>query len=491
MFPTRAESLENNPPRDEERVISTLKAYAAYKDSGVPWLGQVPEHWDVRRFKYLLRERDMRSAEGVEQLLRVSQFTGVTERRRTDGGGEPDTRAESLIGYKRVEPNDLVVNIMLAWNGSVGVSSFPGIVSPAYCVYRFNASAQPWYFHHLLRSPAYKARIKAVSTGVVESRLRLYSDDLYRLEGLLPPLAEQTAIVRFLDYMDRRIRRVIHARQRQIKLLEEYRQALIHQAVTGQIDVRTGKPYPAYKDSGVPWLGQVPEHWEVCNTRDVAQVINGYPFDSSKFSQTIGIPLIRIRDLNKTRTTVRYDGAFVESARVNPGDVLIGMDGDFTVGTWRGSEPALLNQRMCCVRAANAATERFLAYLLPLPLKEINEVTWSTTVKHLSSGQVERFKFALPPLPEQTAIVDYLDAQTAKNDAAIAATRREIELLREYRERLIADVVTGKVDVREVAARLPEEPPEEKGEADIEPMDEDHNESTDEYDETEESEDTS
>jgi type I restriction enzyme S subunit len=153
-------------------VIPMLKPYPAYRDPGVFWLGEVPEHWEVRRFKYLLRESDVRSSEGTEQLLQVSRFTGVTERKRADGGDEPDTRAESLVGYKRVDPNELVVNIMLAWNGSMGVSPHSGIVSPAYCVYRFGATTEPWYYHHLLRSPTYKARIKAVSTGVVESRQR-------------------------------------------------------------------------------------------------------------------------------------------------------------------------------------------------------------------------------------------------------------------------------------------------------------------------------
>ena len=221
-----------------------LRSYSAYKDSGIPWLGDVPAHWDVRRLKYLLQESDTRSVDGSEQLLRVSQYTGVTERNSTDDGDEPDTRAESLVGYKCVEPNDLVVNIMLAWNGSMGVSQYHGIASPAYCVYRFRMDAYPWYFHYLLRSPTYKARIKAVSTGVVESRLRLYTDDLYRLEALLPPLPEQTVIVRFLDHADRRIRRYIHAKQKLIAMLEEQKQAIIHQAVTGQIDVRTGPALP-------------------------------------------------------------------------------------------------------------------------------------------------------------------------------------------------------------------------------------------------------
>jgi type I restriction enzyme S subunit len=231
-------------------MIDGLKPYPEYKDSSLAWLGDVPAHWQVRRLKYLLRERDTRSMDGAEQLLRVSQFTGVTERRRVDGGDVPDTRAESLIGYKRVESNELVVNIMLAWNGSMGVSSYSGIASPAYCVYRFGPAAKPWYYHHLLRSPAYKGQIKAVSTGVVESRLRLYTESLYRIEALLPPVGEQIAIVRFLDYADRRIRRYIRAKQKLIKLLEEQKQAIIHRAVTRGLD-----PSVRLKPSGVAWLG--------------------------------------------------------------------------------------------------------------------------------------------------------------------------------------------------------------------------------------------
>lgn len=219
-------------------MIQHLKPYPAYKDSDVAWLGQVPEHWSERRLKYLLRERDARSETGTEQLLSVSQYAGVTERKRSDSLEEPDTRAESLVGYKRVDPGELVVNIMLAWNGSMGVSRYAGIVSPAYCVYRFEALAEPWYFHHLLRSPVYKARIKAVSTGVVESRLRLYTDDLYRLMALLPPLPEQTAIVEYLDAQTAKIDAAISAARREIELLREYRERLISDVVTGKVDVR-------------------------------------------------------------------------------------------------------------------------------------------------------------------------------------------------------------------------------------------------------------
>ena len=199
-------------------MTESLPTYPAYKPSGIPWLGEMPAHWEVRRLKYLLRERDTRSVDGSEQLLRVSQYTGVTQRKPLGDDEEPDTRAESLVGYKCVSPQDLVVNIMLAWNGSMGVSQFPGIVSPAYCVYRFGEHTHPWYFHNLLRSPTYKGHIKAVSTGVVESRLRLYTDDLYRLEAICPPLPEQAAIVRFLNHADEQIQRYIAGKERLIAL---------------------------------------------------------------------------------------------------------------------------------------------------------------------------------------------------------------------------------------------------------------------------------
>ena len=222
----------------------------------------------LRCAKYILHERDVRSSNGKEQLLRVSQYTGVSQRNRPDGLEEPDTRAESLVGYKCVERNNLVVNIMLAWNGSMGVSRFKGITSPAYCVYRFGTAACPWYFHHLLRSPIYKARIKAVSTGVVESRLRLYTDDLFCLEAVLPPYQEQAAIVRFLDHANGKIERAIRAKRKLVALLNEQKQAIIHRAVTRGLDPAKLKP------SGIPWLGDVPEQWKVTRIKNEFHRLN-------------------------------------------------------------------------------------------------------------------------------------------------------------------------------------------------------------------------
>jgi type I restriction enzyme S subunit len=201
--------------------------------------------------------------------------------------------------------------------------------------------------------------------------------------------------------------------------------------------------YPKYKASGVEWLGDVPEHWDVKPVKSLASIVNGYPFDSKLFDGAEGYPLVRIRDLNMVEAATYYKGEFVESAAITSDDVLIGMDGDFNVGRWRGEGRALLNQRMCCVRGNNHIFTRLLEYSLPIPLKAINEVTYATTVKHLASSQVEKTSVAIPSdVAEQTKIAAFLDQETSKIDALVAEQRRLIELLKEKRQAVISHAVT-------------------------------------------------
>ena len=202
--------------------------------------------------------------------------------------------------------------------------------------------------------------------------------------------------------------------------------------------------YPRYKDSGVEWLGEVPEHWEVRPVGSLAEVVNGYPFDSRLFdSGDAGFPLVRIRDLGQVHTEAKYLGAFIERASITSDEVLIGMDGDFNVGRWLGTGLALLNQRMCCVRAKTPLQTRFLEYALPTPLRLINDITYSTTVKHLASSQVEKTRVAQPPSEvEVQQVVFFLDEEVAKIDALIAEQQRLIELLKEKRQAVISHAVT-------------------------------------------------
>src|SRR5690606_11673657 len=176
-----------------------MRTYDSYKDSGIDWLGVIPSHWEVKRIKYLFKEINERSFDGNEDLLSVSQYTGVTRKSDKLQEGDLLTNASTLEGYKVVRKRQLVSNIMLAWNGSLAFSEFDGITSPAYCIYELTSDDNYKYFHYLLKTDLYKSEFKRNSSGVIESRLRLYTEDFFRIWSILPPLHEQEAIARFLD----------------------------------------------------------------------------------------------------------------------------------------------------------------------------------------------------------------------------------------------------------------------------------------------------
>jgi type I restriction enzyme S subunit len=444
-------------------MIAGLKPYPEYKESGLSWLGLIPKHWKVRRVKYLLREIDARSKTGKEQLLRVSQYTGVTQRTTINGSAESDSRADSLVGYKNVGINDLVINIMLAWNGSLGVSRYEGIASPAYCVYRFNGSVLPWYYHELLRSPAYKGRIKIASTGVVESRLRLYSDDLGRIEGIIPPLEEQTAIVRFLDWANGRFERTIRAKQKIITLLNEQKQAIIHRSVTRGLD-----SYVPLKPSGIPWLGDIPAHWEV---RPLKQLLVRMDYGTSVNGRGVGeIRVLNMGHIQDGKVNIPQNGSLHSMPmglllekydllfnRTNSPD-LVGK-----VGLFMGdaSDNVTFASYLVRLRVRSEINPYWMNYLLNSTLFWRYARSQALVSLHQANLNSTRYGQMAIPVPstheEQKNIVEHIWSLISGIERTITCLKREIDLLREYRTRLVADVVTGKLDVREAAAKLPVE----------------------------------
>lgn len=205
--------------------------------------------------------------------------------------------------------------------------------------------------------------------------------------------------------------------------------------------------YPAYKDSGVEWLGVVPEHWSVERISHRFQLRNGFPFDSAQFAPE-GEKynrLIRIRDLSPNNNLAYTAELCPKAGLISDGDVLIGMDGDFNAVLWNNGA-AKLNQRVCALRGLSDAETKYLLYSLPGPLKIINDTAYSTTVKHLSSGEVLYTRLALPPEPELRTIVHHLDCETARIDGLVAKKTRFIELLREKRQALITHAVTKGLD---------------------------------------------
>jgi len=217
-------------------VTKGLNKDTPRRDSGIPWLGEISEHWRIERAKWLFTERDDRSDFGDEVLLTVSHLTGVTSRAEKDVNM---FMAESLEGYKRCQAGDLVINTLWAWMGAMGVARQSGIVSPAYNVYQPVAELNPEYVDLLVRTPRFVEEITRYSKGVWSSRLRLYPEGLYEAWLPVPPLDEQQAIVKHVQTETQKLDALAGATERTIALLQERRSALISEAVTGQLDLET------------------------------------------------------------------------------------------------------------------------------------------------------------------------------------------------------------------------------------------------------------
>jgi type I restriction enzyme S subunit len=376
-------------------------------------------------------------------------------------------KAESYVGHKLCWPGDLVINSLWAWMQGLGFSQHFGLVSPAYSVYRPKPDLASGfrYFHYLLRSSAYKWELMTRSKGVWLSRLQLSDAAFLDMPIMIPPPDEQNAIVRYLDYVDRRVRRYIAAKRKLIALLNEEKQAIIHQAVTRGLD-----PDVRLKPSGVEWLGDVPEHWEVSRLKYVATVQTGITLGKHYGSTALEErPYLRVAnvqngflDLNQV-TWIKVPSAEAASSELRVGDVLMTEGGDRDKlgrgAIWRGEVAGCLHQNH--VFAVRAERERllpeFLVLLMTSPYGRLYfdlTAKQTTNLASTNSTTLKALPILLPEVSEQVALLDQIAQQTAYLEETIVDTWKQIDLVREYRARLIADVVTGKLDVRAVAADL-------------------------------------
>ena len=204
-------------------------------------------------------------------------------------------------------------------------------------------------------------------------------------------------------------------------------------------------PHVNLTDSKISWIGEFPEHWSLKRINDLATVSYGHPFDSAKFNADIGTPLVRIRDISSNSTDIRFDGDVPNYSLIGNGDILVGMDGDFNTAWWQGGTAAL-NQRVALVRAADEITQRFIYYALPFNLKVINDITFYTTVKHLSGEDIKKTLISIPHDDERKAVVSYLDQETARIDALISEKQNFIDRLKEKRQAMISHFVTKGLD---------------------------------------------
>ncbi|MDO3657059.1 restriction endonuclease subunit S [Acinetobacter genomosp. 15BJ] len=431
--------------------------YDVYKDSGLHWLGVIPDNWKIIKNKFLFNEINLRSFKSEHELLSVSQYTGVTKKSERIEVNEFLTNSNSLDGYKVVSKGDLVSNIMLAWNGSLGVSSYDGIVSPAYAVYRLVNNCCKEYFHYLLRTDLYKAEYKRQSTGVIESRLRLYTENFYAISSILPPLKDQQIISNFLKLKEMQIDQAIAIKEQQIALLNERKQIVIQQAVTKGLD-----PNVKMKDSGLEWIGKIPEHWQLSKLRYLGVTQNGISAGSEYFGS--GYPFVSYGDVYKNRQLPLVVDGLAKSSiadqknySVLEGDVFFTRTSEtvdeigFASICYQTIEKATFAGFLIRFRPTNAnyITKEFSKYYFNAQMmrtyfvKEMNLVIRAS----LSQELLKNLIVLLPSIDEQKAIASYLDRQMDAINELIGLQMSAIQKLKEYKTTLINDAVTGKIKV--------------------------------------------
>ena len=440
----------------------SLPRYPKYKGSGVKWLGEVPSHWQVVRYKQVFRERDERSVDGSETLLSVSAYTGVSPRIEIIDEGEHLSRAESLVGYKVCHPNDLVMNIMLAWNRGLGVTRYYGIVSPAYSVFEVTNGAAPRYLDYMLRSDQATLYFKAFSSGVVDSRLRLYPDTFGSLFCALPQEPEQVAIADFLDRETAKIDALIAEQEKLLVLLAEKRQAAVSHAVTRGLN-----PNAPMKDSGIPWLGEVPVHWEILPIKRVTLSIEqgwspqceSYPIESSEEWGVLKVGCVNGGVFTATENKkLPKDLEPIGAYTLKQGDLLVSRANTRELVGSAAVVPEdhrnlLLCDKLYRLRVHNTSCDpwfvsAFLGTSRARSQIEIEATGTSSSMLNIGQFVILELPIGLPPIEEQRRIVHFVADEAGRLDRLRREAERAIDLLRERRSTLIAAAVTGKIDVR-------------------------------------------
>ena len=457
-----------------------LRPYRSYRPSGVEWIGAVPEHWMIAGIK---RRYDIQLGKMLQTRRRSAGDVEVRYfRARHVQWFRVDANADSWMWASLEERERFGVvpgDLLICEGGEGGRCAIlermdaEHVIQNALHRVRPRGRGSNRFLQYVLRTVATAGWLESLTDKATIAHLT--KEKLGALRIPLAPPSEQALIARFLDHAHRRIRRYVVAKERLVELFEEQARALTHEAVTGQIDVRTGQPYSNYRDSGVEWLGKVPKDWEVSRLGRLTSLAVGFPFKSEGFTQS-GDDIRLLRGVNIAPGGIRWDNVvrwpvedvdgFAEYV-MRPGDIVLGMDRPIIQGGTRvavvapSDVPSLLLQRVARIRVGEDLLRDFTAALLRG--KSFSDylapIFTGISVPHLSPGQIKGFRFALPSLMEQQAIIEHVNSTTDAVQSTIAAALAQIRLLREYRDRLIADVVTGKLDVREAAASLPEVDP--------------------------------
>ena len=421
-----------------------MKRYDSYKDSGVKWLGQIPSHWEVkhlRNFLTLFSEKGY----GDCQLLSVTREKGVILRDKDNKEENHNFVPDDLSGYKHLNAGDFVINKMKSWQGSYGVSEYEGIVSPAYFTCKLHG-VKPSFFSRAIRSKAYIGFFMQYSKGIRVDQWDLDPNSMKDIPFLLPPIAEQDAIVTYLDTATAKIDAAILQQQKMIDLLNERKQIIINNAVTKGLN-----PNVKMKDSGVELIGEIPSHWEVLALKHILKLKKNIIGNRASQFDLLSLTLRGIVKRDMENPEGKFPASFDTYQIVQPNDfVFCNFDNEETprsvglssyLGMITGAYDVLSRKN------PNLTDRYLLYYFLYIDDAKRFKPLYKGLRKTVPFDAFMSYKIPVPPIAEQDAIVTYLDTATAKIDTAILQQQKMIDLLKERKQLIINDVVTGKIKV--------------------------------------------
>ena len=435
--------------------------YDSYKDSGVDWLGAIPEHWQLKRLKYVLAERNERSKTGEEPLFMVSQKYGLVVRADYHDKAEI---AQSNIDNKIVYKNDLVFNKLKPHLGVFYKSEidFKGLVSPDYAVYKVkNYIYDMKYLELLFRNPKYIEQFIIRATGIVEGLIRLYTTELFELPVMIPPREEQEKILNFLHGKTAQIDQAIALKQQQIEKLNEYKQIVIQNAVTKGLN-----PNAPMKDSGVEWIGDIPEHWEIIRFRNAFRFNKGLNITKENLNDEQGILCLNYGEIHS-----KYGFEFIpnvhplkfvdesylknnQKSLLNDGDFVFAdtsedIEGSGNFSYINGQDLVFAGYHTLIAKPKINFNSRFIAYVLDSSAfrNQVRVRVKGVKVFSITQAILKTTFIWLPTEQEQNEIVKYLDEKMQKFNNAKIAYQTQIHRLKEYKNILINQAVTGKIKI--------------------------------------------
>jgi type I restriction enzyme S subunit len=430
-----------------EKLIDqvVIAKYDSFKDSGVPWLMEVPRHWEIQKGKWLFlkAERKAKKEDGIITCFRDGQVTLRTNR-KTEGF----TIALKEHGYQGIRKGDLVIHNMDAFAGAIGVSDSDGKSTPVYsvCIPRKYNEVNPYYYAYFLQNLAKNRFIESLAKGIRERSTDFRFNDFGLLLLSKPPFSEQAAIASFLDRKTALIDKAISIKEKQIELLKERKQVLIYKAVT-----RGLKPNVKMKDSGVEWIGEIPEHWEVLPGFRVFKENkskNAGKADHNVLSLSYGNIVIK----PKEKLTGLVPESFETYQIVKPGDIIIRcmdlQNDKNSLRTGIAQNHGIITSAYLNLNIINGNVPDYIYnFLHALDTAKVLYKFGTGLRQNLSYTDFKRLPILVPPIYEQKSIIEFIESVKTKIATIIFLKQEEIEKLKEYKSTLINSAVTGKIKV--------------------------------------------